>query len=139
MTHLFRTPRLVVLAASTAMAAAGLLAPVSALASTTPTGHVTAMVPKGDGDDPGDHSTLLHTTRPGDPDAVRIDSDGFEPADREDHTGIGWDDDIGLTQRPTPNKPQWQCFAAPCETPDEAAEPPALGDIRYNPGPLNSV
>ncbi|MER7735421.1 hypothetical protein ABTX80_31475 [Streptomyces erythrochromogenes] len=139
MTPLFRTPRLVVLAASTAMAAAGLLAPASAFASTAPTDHVTAMVPKGDGDDPGNHSTLLHTTKRGDPDAIRTDSDSFEPADREHHAGLGWDDDIGLTQRPTPNKPQWQCFAAPCETPGDVAEPPASGDIRYDPGPLNTV
>ncbi|MCX4778525.1 hypothetical protein [Streptomyces sp. NBC_01264] len=123
MNHVSRKPRLVLFAASAAIVAGGVLAPAAAFAATPASSHAVRA------DDTGNESTLLLRT---DSDEGRIRTD--QPA--EDSPGKWGKGKHG--KRPgkhspesppvfqAPDKPEWQCVAAPCGPP-EHLDDTALG------------
>ncbi|MFF3211212.1 hypothetical protein ACFYYB_11170 [Streptomyces sp. NPDC002886] len=113
MNHVSRKPRLVLFAASAAIVAGGVLAPAAAFAATPASAHAVRA------DDTGNESTLLLRT---DSDEGRIRTD--QPA--EDSPGK-WGK--AKHKRPgkhspespvinVPDKPEYQCVAAPCGPPE---------------------
>ncbi|WP_405532566.1 hypothetical protein OG592_34545 [Streptomyces avidinii] len=123
MTRLFRTRRIALFAASTAIAAGGVLIPTTAFAATPAAAHTVAADGAGDGSRTG----LLLLTQSGDGDIFVNKQQGDRPAEDSSAEGgphgngpadrgrhhDGPDDGIRIPH----GKPQWQCFAAPCEPP----------------------
>ncbi|MGW0393968.1 hypothetical protein ACWDYJ_24370 [Streptomyces sp. NPDC003042] len=121
MTHPFRTRRLALFAASTAIAAGGVLVPTTAFAATPGTPHT--VVADGEGGDSGTKSTLLlFPDGPGNRVIVIPDEDGSNK-DRpgkwgdwkwgDKRPGKGGSPDVVA---PGPGSP-WQCVTAPCGPP----------------------
>ncbi|MFJ2593901.1 hypothetical protein [Streptomyces erythrochromogenes] len=135
MTHPFRTRRLALFAATSALAAGAALVPTTAFAATPAAPHA-VLTDGGNGDRSGD-STLLWTSPSGDgrikigPDKDRSDkdrSDKHRPgkgSDGEWKKGDKW----GKKHPHVPKSPQWQCITAPCGPPGTTTE-----DGRTHPG-----
>ncbi|MFG2229595.1 hypothetical protein ACGFNX_06185 [Streptomyces sp. NPDC048723] len=131
MTHPFRTRRLALLVASTAIAAGGVLVPTTAFAATPTAAHQVMA----DGADGGVHVTdggrqwqcFAAPCEP--PGSTGPETDGHG---EWDHHGKGGHDKGNRHDKHRPGrngdggvhvpegKPQWQCFAAPCEPPTGA-------------------
>ncbi|MFJ7271548.1 hypothetical protein ACIQV3_33725 [Streptomyces sp. NPDC099050] len=129
MNHVSRKPRLVLFAASAALVAGGVLAPAAAFAATPASSHAVSA------DDTGNESTLL----------LRTDSDeGLIRTDRPAKDGPGKWGNGKHGKRPgkhspqgpvfqTPDKPEYQCVAAPCGPPEEVVGGGTDGDpVVYN-------
>ncbi|WP_327306630.1 hypothetical protein OG730_26795 [Streptomyces sp. NBC_01298] len=120
MNHVSRKPRLVLFAASAAIVAGGVLAPAAAFAATPASSHAVRA------DDTGNESTLL----------LRTDSDeGLIHTDRPAKDSPGKWGNGKHGKRPgkhspdvirVPDKPEYQCVAAPCGPP-ENIDDAALG------------
>ncbi|WP_405787832.1 hypothetical protein OG753_07940 [Streptomyces sp. NBC_00029] len=123
MTRPFRIRRLALLTASTAVVAGGVLVPTTAFAATPATPHAVAQ----DSADDGNRSNLMWIGPPGSgslfdrsPGSGVPDSESpAEEAPPGDFANIPGESDSPFFTRPGhPHwKPQWQCFAAPCEPP----------------------
>ncbi|MEV6679205.1 hypothetical protein AB0N09_20495 [Streptomyces erythrochromogenes] len=135
MTHPFRTRRLALFAATSALAAGAVLVPTSAFAATPAAPH--ASLADGGSGDRGADSTLLWTAPSGDG-RIKIGpgkdrSAKHRPGKGSD--GKGSDDewkkgDKGGKKHPhVPKSPQWQCTTAPCGPPGTTTE-----DGRTHPG-----
>ncbi|WP_030204597.1 hypothetical protein [Streptomyces sp. NRRL S-87] len=113
MTRPFRPHRLVLFAASTAMAAGGVLVPATAFAATPATAH--AVVKGGAVDGAGSSSTLEHRAEPGAPGTIRIDpGKGDGPLKKHrPHKGEG-----GKKHH---TEPEWVCITAPCGPPEDTS------------------
>ncbi|MFK0256365.1 hypothetical protein [Streptomyces sp. NPDC090445] len=124
MTHPFRTKRLALFAASTAIAAGGVLVPGTAFAA-TPTTPQTAAV-RSDDISGGEKSTLLFLGEP--ENAIQVAPDKELPG--KGGTGKKSEGKWGKnrpgkggssegTGAKVPEKPVWQCITAPCGPPDD--------------------
>ncbi|MFE6906197.1 hypothetical protein [Streptomyces erythrochromogenes] len=125
MTHPFRTRRLALFAATSALAAGAVLVPTGAFAATpAAAAPYTAPVDDGKGDRGGD-STLLWTSPSGDG-RIKIGPDKDRSA--KHRPGKGSDDEWkkgdkwGKKHPHVPKDPEWQCIAAPCGPPGTTAE-----------------
>ncbi|WP_328924340.1 hypothetical protein OG429_06570 [Streptomyces sp. NBC_00190] len=156
MTHPFRKRRLALLAASTAIAAGGVLVPTTAFAATPATPHT--IVADGSDGDNSTKSNLLLVQPPGSEGTIKVNPDQDQPTkgqpgkDRsgqwgkwgKKHPGKGGSSDDRIIV--TPGKPtQWQCIVAPCGPPEDdtvaggiavtgTVDPPQLPDGRTYPG-----
>ncbi|MFE9631002.1 hypothetical protein [Streptomyces sp. NPDC006463] len=147
MTHPFRTRRLALFAASTAVAAGAVLVPTTSFAATPAASHV--VVAESDGDD-ANKSNLLLVVPPGSEGTIKVDPDHGQPAKHQPgkwgkkRPGKGGSSDDRIVV--TPGKPaQWQCIVAPCGPPEDdsvvggiampgTVDPPQLPDGRTFPG-----
>ena len=152
MTHPFRTRRLALFAASTAVAAGAVLVPTTSFAATPAASHV--VVAESDGDD-ANKSNLLLVVPPGSEGTIKIAPGEDQPAKNrpgnwgsgksgKKHPGKGGSSDDRIVV--TPGKPaQWQCIVAPCGPPEDdsvvggiampgTVDPPQLPDGRTFPG-----
>ncbi|NXY97903.1 hypothetical protein HYE82_26720 [Streptomyces sp. BR123] len=124
MTHPFRTKRLVLFAASTAMAAGGVLVPGTAFAATPATPHTVTV--RGDDISGGDTSTLLFLGEPDNAIQVAPDKDlpgkggtGKKSEGKWGKNRPGKGGSSEGTGAKVPEKPDWQCVTTPCGPPDD--------------------
>uniref|UniRef100_A0AAU2JIV1 Uncharacterized protein n=1 Tax=Streptomyces sp. NBC_00049 TaxID=2903617 RepID=A0AAU2JIV1_9ACTN len=148
MTHRFRTRRIVLFAASTAIAAGGVLVPSTAFAATPAAPH-TVVADTGDAAD-GSKSNLLLVVPAGSEGTIRIAPDDDQPVKirpgkwGKKRPGKGGPVDDKIVIHPG-NPGQWQCITAPCGPPGQdsvpgglaqpgTVDPPQLSDGRTLPG-----
>ncbi|THA82785.1 hypothetical protein [Streptomyces sp. A0592] len=108
MTHPFRTRRLALFAATSALAAGAVLVPTTAFAAAPAAPH--AVLADGGGGDRSDDSTLMRTSPSGDG-RIKISPDRAGSGKHRPGKG-GSDGGVHV-----PKNPEWQCIAAPCGPP----------------------
>ncbi|WP_455359921.1 hypothetical protein [Streptomyces sp. SYSU K21746] len=131
MTHHFRTRRFLVFAASTAVAAGGVLLPTGAFAA-APATPATPHVVAADSDD-SSSTNLFHPVGEGDtrivvkPDGKpgkgspgKGNGKGSHGKGKGSHGKRGSDDGKVVVAPDKPDKPVWVCVTAPCEPPSGA-------------------